>query len=217
MSRPTDTLRSIAKDALSLTTQRIAVSEFAWHDRARGNAVTPSAEYLKALPADQRTDDLVRVVRYFVTQRYRFDFRFTQLRKEVVSWGTVDDAQLVAMHAFTELGLNAPTSMALYEQALTCPGVDQVCRSILLHGLWFARSHPEHAERILELSDAMLALGEIGPNVYFRRGYAHRALGQYATARDDILVAMDLLEPGNNDVHQDYVRELLAIPLTAAV
>lgn len=51
------------------------------------------------------------------------------------------------------------------------------------------------------------ALGEIQANVYFWRAYAFRRMERFDEAMESIDRAVELLSPGNNAIHQDYVRE----------
>jgi hypothetical protein len=59
----------------------------------------------------------------------------------------------------------------------------------------------------------MIRGGEGNETVYFRRATAYRMLGDFSAALDDIDLAFSMLSPGNNEIHQDYLRERQLIGL----
>jgi len=60
---------------------------------------------------------------------------------------------------------------------------------------------------LLDLANTMIGAGEADGTVYFRRAMAYRMLGMFPAALDDIDHAFSMLPPGNNEIHQDYLRE----------
>jgi hypothetical protein len=206
-----------ARTSIPLVTIRQAISSLGWADRSVGNATFSTAVYAAAIPADApHRERLVLFAAYLVSQRLRFDFRFEALRAESLGWVEFGpDAQLATMVIFAKMGLHlqsAVDDLAMLRANFT---LDEVCRDILLHALWFGAHLPEQAEQILALSDDILAHGDASANVYFRRAYAFRRKGNLDQAAIEIHRAIELLAPGNNDVHQDYVRELEFINTTA--
>ena len=70
---------------------------------------------------------------------------------------------------------------------------------------------------MLDLANAMIQAREADGTVYFRRAAAYRLLGEFPAALDDIDRALSMLAPGNNEIHQDYLRERQLIGLAIQV
>ncbi len=85
--------------------------------------------------------------------------------------------------------------------------LDTRARHVCLAGLWSAYTLPEQATRLLDLANTMIGAGEADGTVYFRRAKAYRMLGMFPAALDDIDHAFSMLPPGDNEIHQDSLRE----------
>jgi len=93
------------------------------------------------------------------------------------------------------------------DQVLELDDLDTRARHVCLAGLWSAYTLPEQATRLLDLANTMIGAGEADGTVYFRRAMAYRMLGMFPAALDDIDHAVSMLPPGDNEIHQDSLRE----------
>ncbi|MEU4576346.1 hypothetical protein [Nonomuraea sp. NPDC023979] len=126
-----------------------------------------------------------------------------------------DDALIRAFAAYAALGLRHPDALNLYRQSIDASDADQVSRHVCLDGLWMGDHITDQAQLLLDLSGYMIGRGEGGGNLYFRRARAFSRLGDTERARFDVYRAIDMLPPGNNAIHQDYVREMQIISTRA--
>lgn len=180
-------------------TARRLLSDLAWRARDLGHDLVPP-------PSDLPTETRV-LVRCYYGQRLRFDFKFRELDYWCRQWTREDqDALLLALAGFAAFGLNDPQAATYVNRSLTCADADVKSRHACLHALWFAESAGD-LDMLLTLTEQMLADGEGDANVYYRRAGGLRRTGRYAEARDAIDDAIEMLGQGQNDVHQDYVRE----------
>ncbi|MGV9308524.1 hypothetical protein ACWDLG_34560 [Nonomuraea sp. NPDC003727] len=187
---------------------RSLATDLAWISRASGEKVPPA---VAPIPEGfSRHAHLFRLIRaYVVGQRLRFDFKFDALRDAATPWLKEfdGDALILSFAAFANFGLQSPHALTLYKRAISSENADHRTRHVSLAGLWFAHYIPEAPEMMIELSDTMISLGEMDSNVFFRRAFAFRKLKRYEEALNEIDHAITLLDPGNNFVHQDYIRE----------
>jgi tetratricopeptide (TPR) repeat protein len=184
-----------------------AISDLAWDERSHG-APMPTLDELRDGGGDgQGARELCAVI--FIAQRLRYDFKFAELqsflRDSASHYG--DDAMVRALAAFAELGLRTERAGGMVKGALRMPDADSVCRSTILHGLWFHIDLEDQARRIIKLADKMVELGEEDANLYYWRAYALRRDGRYGQALKSIDEAIRRLPANENNVHQDYVRE----------
>lgn len=195
---------------LPVSSIRRIISDLAWEDRDRGVPVSSWAAYLEIAAGRPEVDpDALKVnLAWYISQRRRFDFQFYSIMNESSQWtNSAHDAQLHAVIALAEFGLRLPTAMQRLEAAKRLPDCDFVVMDILLQGLCFSAHTVEQAERILDLSEELGAMWATASTTHFRRSVAYRILRDFNKARIEILMALETLEPGRNDVHQEYVRE----------
>ncbi|GAB3444993.1 hypothetical protein [Actinophytocola sediminis] len=196
-----DDLAELARDCAPPVIRR-TISDLAWQAREVGQPLPPDAQ---AAPSAH-----VRLCRQYLHGfRLRFDFKFEALGERTPGWlrADPDDALLQAMSAFAGLGRGAPGALRALETSLASPNADGVSRNVCLHGLWFGNQVADQAERIVALSDDIIARGDDGANIYFWRAYAFRRMELFDEAMDAIDRAIELHPVGMNAVHQDYVRE----------
>lgn len=198
----------------SLTDARRVISDLAWFDRSIGNRIRPATSYVR-LGAAGTYPLAVAAAQQFHAQRLRFDFRFGTILDHF-DRPDVDDDVLASIVLFAKLGLHQATGEDVNEFILAHPELDVVCLDIILQGLWLASHLPasDQANRILTLSDKLIEWGDHGPNVRYRRAHAHRLLGKYEEARDELHAAIELLDSNDLHVHTEYVRELRSIDLS---
>jgi len=200
-----DELADLADECdLSPRVLRGTISTLAWQARDVGQPL-PTVSVDESGPVGTR--ELCR--RYLMGFRLRFDFRFDALSAHVRTWLRADpeDALLLAMSGFAGLGQQSSRALRDIDASLASPNADYVTTIFCLHGLWFGNDVDGQAERIVALSDELISSGEIEANVYFWRAYAFRRMERFDEARESIDQAIELLTPGNNTIHQDYVRE----------
>lgn len=200
-------LASAATDShLTVPELRSLVADLAWISRQAGERI-PDNQPNGALECDPETLQLVHT--YVLGQRLRYDFRFEELHDMTQLWLSEysGDALILSFAAFAALGLRLPQGFGIYKLAIASPNADRRSRHVCLAGMWLAHHIPDQPSVLLELSEQMLGRGEVDSNVFFRRASAHRRLGNYDEALEEIDHAIQLLEPGNNFVHQDYTRE----------
>jgi hypothetical protein len=200
-----DELADLADECdLSPRVLRGTISTLAWQARDVGQPM-PTVSVEESGPVGTR--ELCR--RYLLGFRLRFDFRFDALSAQVRTWLRADpeDALLLAMSGFAGLGQQSSRALRDIDASLASPNADYVTTIFCLHGLWFGNDVDGQAERIEALSDELISRGEIEPNVFFWRAYAFRRMERFDEARESIDRAIELLAPGNNTIHQDYVRE----------
>jgi hypothetical protein len=195
---------------LPVSSVRRIIGDLAWEDRARGVTVWSWDEYLATAAGRPEIEpDAIREnLAWYISQRRRFDFQFYSVLNECQKWtNTNHDAQLQAVITLSEFGLRLPSAMQRLEATKQLPDCDFVAIDILLQGLCFSAYTVEHAERILKLSDELGEMQMTVSTTHFRRSVAFRILRDFAQARVEILMAMETLQAGRNDVHQEYVRE----------
>ncbi|MGH7868049.1 MAG: hypothetical protein ACREP9_10585 [Candidatus Dormibacteraceae bacterium] len=148
---------------------------------------------------------------YTCGQRYRFDFNFYGLSTYLDAHresAHANDALVQSLRVFTFLGLGRNSeAVSGLNHVLGLPDADARVRHVCLAGLWAAYTLPSQASLLLDLAKEMIAREEADGTVYFRRAGAYRMLGRHEDALADIDHALSLLEPGNNDINQDYLRE----------
>jgi len=98
----------------------------------------------------------------------------------------LNDALLLAFASFAGLGRGSKSALRDVERALTSENVDPTTRYVCLQALWFADHLADQAERMIELSDQILDLGDDSPNLYYWRAYAFRRMGLYGEAKASI-------------------------------
>jgi hypothetical protein len=153
---------------------------------------------------------------YACGQRFRFDFNFSRLAAFLSQHQDsphAADALVQSFSAFAKLGAREPDAVAQLRHVLGLSDLDTRARQVCLAGLWSAYTLPEQGTLMLDLANAMIQAGEADGTVYFRRAAAHRILREFSAALDDIDHAMSMLPPGNNEIHQDYLRERQLIGL----
>ncbi|MQA86603.1 MAG: hypothetical protein GEV03_18715 [Streptosporangiales bacterium] len=183
-------------------------SDLAWRAREVGQRIPGDSEWSRCNdPAESRTTR--RILAYVHGFRLRFDFRFEELSEWSRDWllDFPDDVLILAFAAFAALGMHSERGQPLVDRVLQAPDLDAVARATCLHGLWFGSHMKDQAERIMKLSDEMIARGEDNSNLYYWRAFAQRRSGRLNDALDSINTAIRLLPVGMNAVHQDYFRE----------
>lgn len=198
----------VDRHGLSTHVLRRTVSGLSWQARDLGLSV-PGDDVLAIGPAGTASQTRALALAYAQTYRLRFDFKFAQLEARTRQWRRSfgEDALLRSVAAFAALGNGSPQASELLDGIEQLPDYDSSCRWICLHGLWLAAGTPEHAERALKLSHDIVRAGDENANVYYWRAGVLRQLGRFTDALVSIDLAIDLLEPGSNSVHQDYLRE----------
>jgi hypothetical protein len=212
--RPDLWIGELTEDAerLHLSTARLRsiATHVTWIARRLGQPVPTGGEFCK----DVGTGGLLHL--YSCGQRLRFDFNFaglaTFLGQHEDSPHTAD-ALVQSFSAFAKLGAREPDAVAQLHHVLELSDVDTRARHVCLAGIWSAYTLPEQGTLLLDLANVMIQAGEADGTVYFRRAAAYRIIGEFSTALDDIDHAMSMLPPGNNDIHQDYLRERQLIGL----
>jgi hypothetical protein len=195
-------LSTLAADqAVDDRAARSLIADRAWQSRSAGDEmVAPAAP-------DSARERLF--LAYFEGQRLRYDFKFEALRSRAESWLVVfgNDALILAFAGFAALGLQRPDGLSFVDRASGSANADRRSRHVCLHALWFASFLPDQLDRVFTLSNTMVALGEDDANVHYRRAAPLRKARQYDRALEEVDLAIAMLAPGSNDVHQDYVRE----------
>jgi hypothetical protein len=203
---------------VDLSTVRSVVSDLAWMERTGSTTFREMPR-----PAGEGDADFGslrrRIAFYAGAQRLRFDFRFYELgdASALALEEFPRDAFLQAFQLFAMFGSRTPGTLDRIPAVLGQPNADFRVRHVCLHGLWVADELPDQAEALLGLAEEMISRGEGNDTVYYRRASALRKLGRFEEARASIDRAIALLPPGNNDLHQDYVREREAIGLARHV
>lgn len=171
------------------------VGRLAWHARSRG------ADFRTPERRDQ-VDAL-----WYHGQRLRYDFRFRELRDRTQEWQDfgVRDPLVDALAAFAQAGLGEARAVEDVQAVLRRKRTGSI-NAVCLHALWFAPG-PEAAEACLSLANELIESGGADANVYFRKASSLRKLGEFDQARRSIDYAIGDLSPGQNAIHQDYVRE----------
>jgi hypothetical protein len=197
---------SVAADRaqLSIAQLRSIATDLTWIDRRLAHPVPTESNYCR----NSGIGGLLHL--YTCGQRFRFDFNFSGLSiflDDHRDLPHIDDALVQSFSAFAKLGARAPGAVDQLMHTLGLEDLDFRARHVCLAGLWSAHTLPEQAVLLLELANEMIGLGEADSNVYFRRATAYRMMGKFSEALDDIDHALALLAPGNNEIHQDYLRE----------
>jgi len=207
-------LRELADKAeqldLTIPELRSATARLSWVSRKAGHPI-PSD---RLWPAS--SDVYQRILLYVCGQRFRFDFNFHGLKaylRDCQESPSAQDALVQSFGVFVMLGLRESDAIYYLNRVLALPDIDTRARQVCLAGIWAACTLPEQPTLLLNLADAMIALGEADGTVYFRRATAHRLLRMPEQALDDIDYALSLLAPGNNEINQDYLRERQLIGL----
>jgi tetratricopeptide (TPR) repeat protein len=190
---------------------RSKVTQLTWQARRLGHLIPLHHPF----HGDPGLPGLVAL--YICGQRYRFDFNFCRLDEYLDAHKNsahAEDALVQSFHAFADLGLARNSdAVSRLNHVLSLTDADTRVRQVCLAGLWAAYRLPDQSDRLLNLANKMVALGEADGTVYFRRAAAHRMLGRHEEALVDIDYALSLLAPGNNDINQDYLRERQLIGL----
>ncbi|MFC8708870.1 MULTISPECIES: hypothetical protein [unclassified Streptomyces] len=177
-------------------------ADAAWAARTAGHSV------LGLLRPEQAT---ARTYRHLYLSGLRYDFRCPTLQTVVERFPPAARAGLDcysrALYAFALLGQSRHEGLALMDDVLDEAGEHAKTLHVLLHGLWLGVRLPERAERILALAARPPFTGRADPIVLFREAGALRQLGRYDDALATIDRALDLLPPGDTQVHADLVRE----------
>ncbi|WP_457208903.1 hypothetical protein, partial [Nocardioides sp. P5_C9_2] len=178
------------------TARRGPVSSLAW-----------AARVAEVAPLEPAVEDGLDGL-WFYGQSLRYDFRFDELARLTREWiqAGVDDDLVRALRV---LGESADADASLHvkvDRILQDPAANRQTRQVCMHALWFSED-PEDAKACMALIDDLVELGEDDSNVYFRKAGCLRKLGHFAEAMKAVDRAVSLLPPGENLVHQDYVRE----------
>lgn len=201
--------------ALPVPQIRKSATDLAWLARTNGQRYLDDDDRARVLAATN-----TRVARlclaYIHGQRLRFDFKFAQLHRQCVDWLTEfdDDALIMSFAAFAALGSRASNGLDLFRRAVDAPDADDKSNQVCLTGIWLADHLSEQAQVMLRLSDEMMAHGQEGAILYYRRASAFRKLGQFDDALYEIDRAMDALEAGDALVHEQLTQERRAIVLS---
>ncbi|MQY06141.1 hypothetical protein [Actinomadura macrotermitis] len=149
------------------------------------------------------------VLTYVHGQRLRYDFRFRELLERSNAWLAEfhDDALVLGFAAFGALGSRALNGLDLYNRAVAAPDADDKSRQLCLNAIWFADHVPGSPELLIDLSEELMARGEINENVHYRRASAFRRLGRFDEALTEIDLAIDRFGVGNILVHEQYAQE----------
>jgi hypothetical protein len=192
---------------------RRACSNLAWMSRYLGHQPPGDDDWAACAQSDDPRGTRL-ILAYVHGFRLRFDLKFSELARRCDQWlaDVPGDALLHSFRAFAALGARSEDAVALLRYATVRPDYDSVCRWVCLHGLWFATDLPDQPQRIVALSDEIIARGEVAANLYYWRASALRRLGQVTAALTNIDKAIDLLPTGSTSTHQDYLheRELIA-------
>ena len=193
---------------VSLPAVRSVTADLAWQARKQGHPYPDATNWEPRLGSQDSTLRRLILV-YAEGQRLRFDFKFVTLGQRCDTWlqEFPNDALVLALAAFGAMGRRAPEGMRLYRAAVDCSNADRRSRHVCLAGMWFAHHIENQSQELLDLSSAMMAKGEVDPNLFYRRASALRKLGRFEQAIEDIDRATDMLDVGDNPVHQDFVRE----------
>jgi hypothetical protein len=208
----TELARTAVDLGLSVADLRSLATRLTWVSRRLGHPVPARADHC------HDTGTLGLVHQYVCGQRLRFDFNFKGLQDfcdRHASSPHARDALVQSFRVFARLGARQPAATEDLEAVLRLPDADTRARHVCLAGLWSAYTVPGQGRLLLSLADAMIASGEADGTVYFRRAAAHRLLGNYGAALDDIDCALSMTSPGNNEINQDYLRERQLIGLAA--
>lgn len=186
--------------------RRGPVSSLAW--RAR----------MKRLPHIDTTPDHGIEAMWFHGQRLRYDFRFRELAESTHRWlqAGVDDDLVGALRLLALSGQGEVPIARRVSRVAKHPTANRQTRQVLLHALWFSEDD-EDALGLLDLAADVVEKGEDDSNVYFRCASALRRLDRPEAARREIDRAISALPPGENEVHQDYVRERELIGISEAL
>lgn len=186
--------------------RRGPVSSLAWRARMERLPLVP------AVP-----DDGIEAL-WFHGQRLRYDFRFSELATTAHSWrqAGVDDDLVLALRIFALSGQGEARIASHVSRIAQLPTANRQTRQVLLHALWFSEADKD-AEELLGLAAEITDLGEDDSHVYFRRASSFRRLDRPDEARREIDRALAALPAGENEVHQDYVRERELIGVSEAL
>ena len=151
---------------LHIAVIRKAVSDLAWEAREVGQPLPSEGDrpaFIAGSPALLRW--LCRC--YLLGFRLRYDYRFEALEISARGWrrSGLNDALLLAFASFAGLGRGSKSALRDVERALTSENVDPTTRYVCLQALWFADHLADQAERMIELSDQILDLGDDSPNL----------------------------------------------------
>lgn len=199
-----------SKQTMSTPELRSIATNVTWVSRRLGHPVLDPSDYC----ADEDLPGLIHL--YSCGQRLRFDFNFSGLSTFLAKHKKsphMRDALIQSFDAFAKLGSRQPGAIDQLQHTLGLADLDNRARHVCLAGIWSAHTLPEQASLLLNLANNMIEIGEGDGNVYFRRASAYRLLSKFTEALDDIDHAFTLLPPGNNEVHQDYLRERQLISL----
>jgi tetratricopeptide (TPR) repeat protein len=202
--------------SLSISDVRSLVADLTWAAREQGLPYsTPPGNASPVVSGEAPTwQRLVEVYAY--SYRLRYDFRARQLWRDCQRWPDLweessrSDALVVALASFGALGsgdLYLDKGKDLVDTVLRLPDLDHRTRHVLLMALQIAPDFTSRNELMLRISTEIIDDGGADSNVYFRKAWALRGLRRYDEASGAIARAIDLLPPGNNAVHQDYIRE----------
>jgi tetratricopeptide (TPR) repeat protein len=195
--------------ALTIPEIRDIVSDLAWFSRVAGEPF-PDEHMSPPHGLDANMYRLVEV--YALGQRLRFDFLFRKLHDRCRAWlDEFDDALILSFAAMASLALRYPDGVDLYAKAVSASDADKRSRHAALMGMWIGQHVEDQAELMLRLCAQMISEGQDDSTLYFRRSRAFARQRKYEAALDDIYRAMEMLGPDQNDIHQDYVRELQII------
>lgn len=189
---------------LPITQLRAIATNMTWIARRLGHPAPTGGRYC----GDPSTGGLLHL--YTCGQRLRFDFNFSGLSTFLENHHDMphlQDALVQSFSAFAKLGARKSSAVAQLKHTLSLKDLDARARHVCLAGIWSAHTLPEQAALLLDLSNEMIRLEEADGNVYFRRATAYRLMGRFSEALDDIDHAFTFLAPGNNEIHQDYLRE----------
>jgi hypothetical protein len=190
--------------AMPIGELRSIATQVTWISRRLGHPIMEPSEYC----SNEGITGLLHL--YSCGQRLRYDFNFTGLATFVANHKAspnMTDALVQSFDAFAQLGARTPGAITQLQHTLSLSDLDTRARHVCLAGIWSAHTIPEQATLLLDLANQMIELGEADGNVYFRRSSAYRLLNRFTEALDDIDYAFTLLPPGNNEIHQDYLRE----------
>jgi hypothetical protein len=197
---------------LSTAELRSAATQLTWISRRLGQPIPTLSDHC----SNPGTIGLIHL--YVCGQRLRFDFNFKGLETFIHNHQHslyAPDALVQSFRVFAGLGARQSGATEDLQKVLRLEDIDSRARQVCLAGIWSAYTVPDQGNLLLGLANEMIALGEADGTVYFRRAAANRLLGNYQAALDDIDHALSMVQPGNNEINQDYLRERQLIGLAS--
>lgn len=188
------------------------VSDLAWKDREN----TASFDYYDADYDESLSDDAgrfyYRVCIEALAQRYRFDFKYSDLYSLTKQPEAKVSNLTPALKAFGALGLGLPEAGKLVDDAFLDEKSSKASRYILLQGLYLgATLGKEQGQKIINLSDFMIESREENSTLFFWRAFGFKRLYLYEEALSCIDEAIRKLDSDEIAIHRDYSNERSSI------